>query len=162
MSKRTLTDTTSFYFIPLRCCCFVAEISTALTSVSNIHQARFSHVLMNRAQADQKRCFLPSLTASCTASCFNSMFPSTHITAQGHTCTLLLNNTFHILIKICGGSRVFSVLFFISYWCIIYLQCCVSFRCTAKLYIYLYLFFVRFFSHTGYQRTLSRDLCAIQ
>lgn len=65
VSKHTLTDITLSYLTPLRCCCFVVEISAALTSVSYIHKARFSRVLMSMALADRKRCFLPLLTASC-------------------------------------------------------------------------------------------------
>ena len=45
------------------------------------------------------------------------------------------------------------------------LQCCVSFRCTAKWIsytcIYIPLFF-RFFSHIGHYRVLSRVPCAIR
>ena len=37
---------------------------------------------------------------------------------------------------------------------------CVSFRCTAKWVIYIYMF--RFFSHIGYYRILSRIPCTIQ
>ena len=49
---------------------------------------------------------------------------------------------------------------FILYWD---LQCCISFRCTAKwfIYTYIYIFFFRFFSHLGYYRILSRVACAI-
>ena len=31
-----------------------------------------------------------------------------------------------------------------------------------QLYIHIYLFFFRFFSHIGYYRVVSRVLCAIQ
>ena len=45
--------------------------------------------------------------------------------------------------------------FLILYWHIIDLQCCMSFRCTAKWFSYAYI-------HIGYYRTLSRAPCAIQ
>ena len=52
------------------------------------------------------------------------------------------------------------------YWSIVDLQCCISFRCTAKCisYTYTYIhsfFFFRFFSHIGHFRVLSRVPCAI-
>lgn len=129
-------------------------------------QARFSRVLMSMALADRKRCFLPWLTASCVPHRIlfqvNVPFYTRHSTGS-HRHSVVKQYIPHFNQHL-WGVRIFSVLYFyfISYWCIVYLQCCVSFRDTAKLYIYLYLFFVRFFSHTGYQRTLSRDLCAIQ
>jgi len=55
------------------------------------------------------------------------------------------------------------VLTFILCWSIVDLQCCVSFRCIAKmLQLYICLFFLKFFPHLGYYRLLSRVPCAIQ
>ena len=55
------------------------------------------------------------------------------------------------------------VLTFILYWSIVDLQCCVSFRCIAKmLQLYICRFFLKFFSHLGYYGLLSRVPCAIQ
>ena len=58
---------------------------------------------------------------------------------------------------LCSSFR----LFFILYWSMFDLQCCIHFRCTAKSFS-LYLFSFRFFSHIGYYGALSRVPCAIQ
>ena len=47
-------------------------------------------------------------------------------------------------------------------WIRVDLQCCVCFSKVIQLYIYLYSFFSRFFSHVSYHRILSRVPCAIQ
>ena len=60
---------------------------------------------------------------------------------------------------------LFFHLIFILYWSIVDLQCCVTFRCTAKWFSYTYTYipsFLRFFSHIGHYRVLSRVHCAIQ
>ena len=56
-------------------------------------------------------------------------------------------------------NEVFKILF----WCAVYLQCCVGFRCIAKRssYTYINLFFFRFFSFIDYYRILSIVPCAI-
>ena len=62
-------------------------------------------------------------------------------------------------------ALVFVCLFLNFYWSIVDLQCCVSFRGTAKvnqLYIYIYPLFFRFSSQVGHYRVLSRVPCAIQ
>ena len=57
--------------------------------------------------------------------------------------------------------------FFLS-WRIVDLQCCVSFRRTAKwfsyiyVYIYIYIFFFRFFSIIVYYKILNTVPCAMQ
>ena len=47
-----------------------------------------------------------------------------------------------------------------------HLQCCITFRCTAKwisyMYTYIHSFFFRFFSHIGHYRVLNRIPSAIQ
>ena len=62
--------------------------------------------------------------------------------------------------------QVFYIVFyliFILYWGIIDLQCCVSFRYTAKWFSHTCMFiFSRFFSHICYYRILSRVPCAVQ
>lgn len=66
-------------------------------------------------------------------------------------------NSLHCLFFFC------KFLFFILEYS--WLQCCISFTCTAKvtqLYISVYLLFFRFFSHIGHYRLLSRgSLCSI-
>ena len=63
-----------------------------------------------------------------------------------------------------GEGKVFfsSVCF---YWSLVDFQECVSFRCTAEwfsyIYIYMCVFFFRFFSLIDYYKILSRVLCAI-
>ena len=56
--------------------------------------------------------------------------------------------------------------FFFFNWSIVDLQRCVSFSCAAKwfsyTYIYLPLFFFRFFSIVGYYKILNEVPCAIQ
>ena len=48
------------------------------------------------------------------------------------------------------------------YWTLLYLQCCVSFRCTAKWFSYTYIYsFFKFFSYLGYCRIVSKVPCAI-
>ena len=56
-----------------------------------------------------------------------------------------------------------SLFFFLNFSCSrVDLQCCVSFGYTAKNLSYMYPLFLRFFSHIGHYRILSRVPCAIQ
>ena len=63
-----------------------------------------------------------------------------------------------------GTSSYLHSFFFLLSWSRVDLQCCISFRCTAKWfsYTYLYIYFVRFFSLIGYYKILSIVACAIQ
>ena len=56
----------------------------------------------------------------------------------------------------------FPTLIFFFNWSIVDLQCCVSFRCTAKWVSYICIFFFRFFSTIGYYKILNMVPCAIQ
>ena len=53
----------------------------------------------------------------------------------------------------------------LSDWTIIDLECCVNFKCTAKVICYtntfIYIPFFRLFSPIGHYRVLSRDPCAV-
>ena len=46
---------------------------------------------------------------------------------------------------------------FILFWSIGDLQCCVSFRCTAVIQLYIYLIFFKFFPHLDCYVILSRE-----
>ena len=58
---------------------------------------------------------------------------------------------------------LYFCLFIYFYWSIVDLQCCVSFRCTAKWFsfIYIYILFSRFFSIIGYNKILNIVPCAM-
>ena len=75
------------------------------------------------------------------------------------------------ILLVINSSRKYYVLIFvlffnyIFYWSIVDLQCCVSFRCTAKWISYTYTYihsFYRLFSRIDHYRVLSRVPCAIQ
>ena len=55
-----------------------------------------------------------------------------------------------------------SFYFFIFYWSIVDLQCCVNFCCTAVIQLYMYIFFFILFSIMVYHRILNTVPCAIQ
>ena len=60
--------------------------------------------------------------------------------------------------------KVTFIFLYFLYWSAFDLQCCVSFRCTAKWisYTYTYILLLRFPFHLGHHRALSRVPCAIQ
>ena len=61
-----------------------------------------------------------------------------------------------------AGPVLLLLLLFNKNWSIVNLQCCVSFRCIASvLFIYIYIYFFRFFPIIGYYKILSRVPCAI-
>ena len=51
--------------------------------------------------------------------------------------------------------------FLLFYWHVVDLQCCVTFRCTAKWFSYIYIFFFRFFSHISYYKITEYYLSII-
>ena len=72
------------------------------------------------------------------------------------------NNRMENLVQTAVSVTVnFFNLIFILYWSIVNLQCCISFRCTAmiQLYIHIYPSFFRSFIYTDYFRILSRVPC---
>ena len=76
-----------------------------------------------------------------------------------------INNSRIQLITWFGVFPSLGFFFFNFYWCIIDLQCCISFRCTAKwisyIYMYIHFFFLVFFSHISHYRVFNRIPCAI-
>ena len=79
--------------------------------------------------------------------------------------SLIISDVEHLFIlDICMPS--FTYLFIRSFihflnWSVVDLQCCVSFRCAAKWFSHIYTLFIRFFSITGYYKTLTIVPCAI-
>ena len=79
-----------------------------------------------------------------------------------------LGNIFSFSEVLCQPSLSWSaspqlfLFYFIFYWSIVNLQCCVSFKCTARWFIYTYIhaFFFRFFSIIGYYKILRASLVA--
>ena len=73
---------------------------------------------------------------------------------------------FHIHVFFTGLSDKLCDFFLKNfYWCIVDLQCCVSFQCTAKRIsctFNIYPLFFRFLSHIKHYRVLSRVPCALQ
>ena len=77
----------------------------------------------------------------------------------------------HLFLLFLSGyikRKLFPFIFlkkFIFYWSIVDLQCCISFR-SAKwfryIYMHIYVFFFRFFSHTCYYKILSIAPCTAQ
>ena len=60
-----------------------------------------------------------------------------------------------------NGEEYLLFLIFFN-WSIVGLQCHVSFRCTAKWFHYIYIFFFRLFSLIGHHKILSIVPCAVQ
>ena len=79
-------------------------------------------------------------------------------------------NTFWILCMVLKNIHYFTCSLqqfsqhhlLIFYWSIADLQCCISFRCATKWTRYTCIHSLRFFSHIGYCRALSRVPCALQ
>ena len=64
----------------------------------------------------------------------------------------------------CAFCKKFLIMYFkkINYiWCIVDLQCCVSFRCMAKWFSYTYIHSFSDSFPVGYYRILSKIPCAI-
>ena len=79
------------------------------------------------------------------------------------------NCSFFIFIMVNRNRQKPNKSFLKVFWSIVDLQCCVSFRCTAKrisyvyvIYIYVYTLLFRFFTYIGYYTVLSGFPCAIQ
>ena len=66
--------------------------------------------------------------------------------------TLISFNSFCLYVP-----HLYFIFYFNFYWSVVDLQCCISFRCTAKWisYTYTYIHSFRFFSHIGHYRVLS-------
>ena len=71
-------------------------------------------------------------------------------------------SNFYIALSLLLPTILFQI-FFILYWSIVDLQCCISFRCTENvLCIDIDILLFKFFSHLVFYRIASRDPYAIQ
>ena len=112
-----------------------------------------------------------------TPYCFSFSFPRYSLFVFYHFCFITCHNYDNFLFFAFALKSVISISIMPHpklshtfkktlnfYWRVVDLQCCASFRGTAEwfMYIWLYSFFFRFFSHMGYYRIYSRIPSAIQ